>query len=115
MAIQDVKPDDVTRCDGRGPTTAALPSKESPRIYSRPRNPAQPPTAPHAAPTAEMASSAAGSAPMPPEQSPAPSPPAVAALRLSPITLSDAHVFVRRHHRPAQGGLFAVAATDGSE
>lgn len=37
-------------------------------------------------------------------------------LCLCPITLSDAHVFVRRHHRhhrPAQGGLFAVAAADG--
>ena len=38
-------------------------------------------------------------------------------MNLVPITLTDAHEFVRqyhRHHRPAQGGLFAVAcAEDG--
>ena len=34
-------------------------------------------------------------------------------LQLVPVTLSDAHEFVRqhhRHHRPSVGGLFAVAA-----
>ena len=34
-------------------------------------------------------------------------------LQLVPVTLSDAHEFVRqyhRHHRPSIGGLFAVAA-----
>jgi hypothetical protein len=40
-------------------------------------------------------------------------------IDLVPITLSDAHVFVKRfhrHHKPAQGGLFAVAcASDGAE
>lgn len=40
-------------------------------------------------------------------------------LKLVPITLKEANVLVRRwhrHHRPAQGGLFAVAvATDGAE
>jgi len=39
-------------------------------------------------------------------------------LRIVPITLSDAHVFVRqyhRHHRPSQGGLFAVACAEGAE
>jgi hypothetical protein len=37
------------------------------------------------------------------------------ALRLIPCTLTDAHAFVaehHRHHRPAQGGLFAVACGD---
>lgn len=37
-------------------------------------------------------------------------------LMLVPITLTDAHEFVRRthrHHRPAQGGLFAVACGEG--
>ena len=35
-------------------------------------------------------------------------------LRLCPITLKEANTFVaahHRHHRPAQGGLFAVAVT----
>lgn len=39
-------------------------------------------------------------------------------LALVPITLSDAHVFVtryHRHHRAAQGGLFAVACAVGEE
>lgn len=39
-------------------------------------------------------------------------------MNLCPITLSDAHEFVRRthrHHRPAQGGLFAVAVAEGDE
>lgn len=40
-------------------------------------------------------------------------------LSLVPITLSDAHVAVgrlHRHHRPAQGGLFAIAvARSGDE
>ena len=37
-------------------------------------------------------------------------------LHLSPITLREACLFVaqhHRHHRPPQGGLFAVAAADG--
>jgi hypothetical protein len=37
-------------------------------------------------------------------------------LRLSPITLREARAFVERvhrHHRPPQGGLFAVAAAEG--
>lgn len=36
-------------------------------------------------------------------------------LRITPCTLTEAHAFVRqfhRHHRPAQGGLFAVAVSD---
>lgn len=38
------------------------------------------------------------------------------ALRLVPITISDANEFVRqvhRHHKPAPGGLFAVACANG--
>jgi hypothetical protein len=37
------------------------------------------------------------------------------ALAISPITLREAHAFVaahHRHHRPARGGLFAVATAD---
>lgn len=37
-------------------------------------------------------------------------------LRIVPMTLTEAHEFVRqyhRHHRPAQGGLFAVAVAEG--
>ena len=37
-------------------------------------------------------------------------------MMLCPITLKDAGEFVgrvHRHHKPPQGGLFAVAATDG--
>lgn len=36
-------------------------------------------------------------------------------LDVTPITLKEAHVFVRdthRHHKPAQGALFAIAASD---
>lgn len=40
-------------------------------------------------------------------------------LQLVPITLKDANILVRRwhrHHKPTQGGLFAVAvAVDGAE
>lgn len=39
-------------------------------------------------------------------------------LRLVPITLRDANEFVRqhhRHHRPPQGGLFAIACARGEE
>lgn len=35
-------------------------------------------------------------------------------LTLTPVTLTEAHAFVRahhRHHRPAQGGLFALAVS----
>ncbi|HEX3985786.1 MAG TPA: XF1762 family protein [Acidobacteriaceae bacterium] len=37
-------------------------------------------------------------------------------LRIVPITLREAHAFVaehHRHHRPAQGGIFAVAVAEG--
>lgn len=39
-------------------------------------------------------------------------------LTLTPCTLSDASEFVKqhhRHHKPPQGGLFAVAVSDGKE
>lgn len=39
-------------------------------------------------------------------------------LILTPITISEARIFVRRHHRhhkPPQGGLFAVAVSDGED
>jgi tRNA A37 N6-isopentenylltransferase MiaA len=39
-------------------------------------------------------------------------------LQITPCTLTEAHAFVaqkHRHHRPAQGGLFAVAASIGEE
>lgn len=37
-------------------------------------------------------------------------------LRLTPITLREARAFVaahHRHHKPPQGGLFAIACSDG--
>ena len=39
-------------------------------------------------------------------------------LTVVPVTLTDAHSFVRqfhRHHRPSVGGLFAAAASDGEK
>ena len=36
-------------------------------------------------------------------------------LDLIPMTLSAAHVFVKRHHRAAQGGLFAVGVQAADE
>lgn len=38
-------------------------------------------------------------------------------LRIVPVTLREAHAFVssvHRHHRPAQGGIFAVACAESS-
>ena len=39
-------------------------------------------------------------------------------LEITPITLKEAHAFVRRHHRhhkPTQGALFAIAASREGE
>lgn len=39
-------------------------------------------------------------------------------MMLVPVTLTDAHAFVRqfhRHHRPSVGGLFAAAVSDGEK
>ena len=39
-------------------------------------------------------------------------------MRVTPITLREARVYVgrvHRHHKPPQGGLFAIAASEGDE